>query len=70
MGLWLGSTEAQVATTLGVPSHRGAGWMFYEFSGKSPGKCEGGYFDVVNELQVHIERGLVTDLRISQVTSC
>ena len=69
-GFWLRSTEHEVADALGMPSRQQAGWLFYDFSGKSPEKCEGGFYDVTNGLQVRIQHGLVTDVRASQATSC
>ena len=69
-GFWLRSTNHEVAGALGTPSRQQAGWLFYDFSGKSPQKCEGGFYDVTNGLQVRIQHGLVTDVRASQVTSC
>jgi len=68
--LWLRSTEQEIGAALGPPSRQHAGWLFYDFAGKSPQKCEDGFYDLTNALQVRMEHGLVTDLRASQVTSC
>lgn len=69
-GFWLRSTEHEVAGALGTPSRQQAGWLFYDFSGKSSEKCEGGFYDVTNGLVVRIQHGFVTDVRASQVSSC
>jgi hypothetical protein len=68
--LWLRSTEQEVGAALGPPSRQHSEWLFYDFAGKSPQKCEDGFYDLTNALQVRMEHGLVTDLRASQVTSC
>ncbi len=69
-GFWLRSTEHEVTGALGRPSRQQPGWLFYDFLGKSPEKCEGGFYDVTNGLQIRIQHGFVTELRASQVTSC
>ena len=67
--LWLNSTESEVLNKLGAASHTVGLWRSYDYQGKMPGKCGGGY-DVLNNLLLRIENGQVVFLNASQVTSC
>jgi len=69
-GLWLRSTKQEVVAALGSPSYRLAGWLSFDFAGKSPQKCADGFCDVTNALQLRMDHGFVIDLRASQVSSC
>jgi hypothetical protein len=67
--LWLGASKAAVASTLGAFSYQQDGWRSYDYQGKAPGKCEGGY-DVSASLLIHFSHGHADSLRVGQVTSC
>lgn len=67
--LWLNSPASDVLKKLGVPSYQKEFWQSYNYQGKVPGDCEGG-FDLVNWLLVQVGKGHVTSLHAGQVTSC
>ena len=65
----LGMYERSIVKMLGVPSHRGADWISYDFEGKAKGNCPSG-FDVLNSLVLKTRRGTVDTIYANQVTSC
>lgn len=65
----LGMRETSLTEMLGAPSHRSGPWISYDFEGKVPGNCEGG-FDVLNSLLLKTRRGNVEAIYANQVTSC
>jgi hypothetical protein len=67
--IWVGTREAALVGMLGAPSHRSDGWISYDFEGKKPGNCPGG-FDVMNSLLLKTRQGSVEAIYASQVTSC
>jgi hypothetical protein len=69
--LWLGASAADLARTLGKPSHVAHHWRSYAFQTKieDQGKCEGGY-DRIDDLDVKLHRGRVVALSAGQVTTC
>ena len=66
--LWLNSPESDVLK-LGAPSYQKEPWRSYDYEGKVPGNCEGG-FDLLNWLLIKVGKGRVTSLHAGQVTSC
>jgi hypothetical protein len=68
-GLWLGATKQAVASTLGRFSFQHGAWRSYDYQGKVPGKCAGG-FDVSASLLLRFQNGRADSLRAAQVTSC
>lgn len=68
--LWLGASEGAAHAKLGAPSYRKGAWRSYDFQGKARGNCEGGGFDLISWLLLHLEQGQVNSLRAGQVTSC
>jgi hypothetical protein len=67
--IWLGMGEKSIAKMLGTPSHRSGDWISYDYEGKTPGKCQGG-FDVMNSLLFKTHRGSIEAIYANQVTSC
>ncbi len=41
--LWTGMQEGSVIKRLGAPSYRNREWIPYDFEGKRPGECPGGF---------------------------
>ena len=62
-------SERALTRALGTPSHRSGDWISYDFEGKSPGNCPGG-FDVMNSLTIKLHQGRVEAIFANQVTSC
>jgi hypothetical protein len=67
--LWLGATKEAVASKLGTFSYQQGAWRSYDYQGKVPGKCAGG-FDLSASLLLHFQNGRADSLRVVQVTSC
>lgn len=67
--VWVGSNEDSMKKALGTPSHRSGDCVSYDFAGKGPGNCLGG-FDVSNSLVLKLRRGVVKVIHAHQVTSC
>jgi hypothetical protein len=67
--IWVGSREAAVQRALGKPSYRQGAWRSYDFEGKVPGRCGGGY-DLANWLLFESRGGLVESIHVGRVTSC
>ena len=65
----LGMSERSLAKVLGAPSHKSGDWISYDFEGKAPGNCLGG-FDVLNSLLLKTRQGEVEAIYASQITSC
>jgi hypothetical protein len=68
--LWLGASEGAALAKQGPSSYQKGAWRSYDFQGKTPGKCEGGGFDLTAWLLLHFQNGRVNSLRVGQVTSC
>ncbi len=68
--IWLGTTKEAAIHSLGTPSHTQGSWQSYDYSGKVPGECSPGGFDLLNWLLLKIEGGKAVQLRAGQVTSC
>lgn len=41
--IWIGTTDREVDRVLGPPSHRQGMWRQFDYQGKVPGPCQGGY---------------------------
>ena len=67
--IWIGMREEAITRILGAPSYRKTDWLSYDFEGKKPGNCAGG-FDVLNSLMLNARQGIVEAIYASQVTSC
>ena len=65
----IGAEMRSLSKKLGPPSHRSGAWISYDFAGKAPGNCLGG-FDVLNSLVLKVESGTVKAIHANQVTSC
>lgn len=67
--VWLGAREGAATARLGAPSYRKGGWRSYDFQGREPGQCAGG-FDFISWVRLHVQSGRVNSLHAGQVTSC
>jgi hypothetical protein len=69
--IWLGSTDAQVVSDLGQPSHVEGAWRSFDFRTKvsDDGQCDGGY-DMQNWLLTRSDNGSVAAIYAGQTTSC
>jgi hypothetical protein len=67
--LWLGVRERTVESVLGPPSLRRGPWRSFDFQGKIPGACQGG-FDLTSWLVTKTENNRVALIAAGQITSC
>jgi hypothetical protein len=67
--LWLGVATHAVESTLGAPSHRDGAWRSFQYEGKVPGNCAGG-FDTVSWLATYAQSARIQLIAAGQTTSC
>jgi hypothetical protein len=67
--LWLGDSDGKIGSRLGPPSTKDGLWRTFDYQGKVPGRCEGG-FDQTDWLTTKSSHNRVTLIAAGQVTSC
>jgi len=67
--IWIGTTDREVERVLGPPSHRQGMWGRFDYQGKVPGPCQGGY-DMYNWLWTRSEHARISGISAGQVTTC
>ena len=67
--IWIGTTDRDAERALGPPSHRQDMWRQFDYQGKVPGQCDGGY-DMSNWLWTKSEDAHINMIFAGQVTSC
>lgn len=67
--LWLGDSDGKISSRLGPPSAKDGLWRSFDYQGKVPGRCEGG-FDQTDWLTTNSSRNTVTLIAAGQITSC
>jgi hypothetical protein len=70
-GVWIGSTSDDLRRVLGYAPRNRRGWSSYMYSGSVTLSERGKEveFDVVNALEVDIQKGKIASIRLNQVTS-
>jgi hypothetical protein len=67
--LWLGDSDETVRSKLGSPSVEDYLWRTFDYQGKVPAECEGG-FDRTDWLTTKSSHNHLTLIAAGQITSC